>query len=223
MGGRRLPHWLPETIPRRTRRAAAALVAAALGLVGLGAAPASAELYRRVDARGVVHITETPTQRGFVRFEPQGRTGRYAGLPMATPFVRPRGGARGFEALIAAAARGQGLPTALVKAVIATESNFNPRAISRKGAVGLMQLMPETAQDLGVDDPLVPQQNVQGGTRYLRALLDRFGTVSHALAAYNAGPGNVDRYGGIPPFPETRQYVARVLAYYRHYHEQLGH
>jgi len=206
-------------LPRAERTIRAAL------LLALGLAPglASAELYQRIDERGVVQITETPTVRGYAKFTPQGRTSRYRGVSQVNAFARPRGGARGFDPLITAAAQRNGLPSALVKAVIATESNFNPRAVSRKGALGLMQLMPETAQDLGVDDPLAPQQNVLGGTRYLRELLDRFGSVSHALAAYNAGPGNVDRYGGVPPFPETRQYVARVLAYYRHYHEQLRH
>lgn len=202
---------------------AARRVAIGLALLALAPAAPSAELYRRVDERGVIQFTETPTVRGFAKFEPQGLASRFAGVSPVNAFVRPRGGGRGFDPLIAAAAQRNGLPVALVKAVIATESNFNPRAVSQKGALGLMQLMPETAQELGIADPFAPPENVQGGTRYLRELLDRFGTVSHALAAYNAGPGNVDRYGGVPPFPETRQYVARVLAYYRHYHEQLLH
>jgi soluble lytic murein transglycosylase-like protein len=189
--------------------------------LGGAAAPACADLYRYVDERGGVHFTDAPTERRYARFELQARTTRYDGVPLASAFVRPRGAGKGFDPLIAQAARVHGLPTALVKAVIATESNFNPRAVSRKGAQGLMQLMPETSAALGVGDPFAPQENVQGGVRYLRELLDRFGTVSYALAAYNAGPSTVDRYGGIPPFPETQQYVARVLAYYRHYHEQL--
>jgi soluble lytic murein transglycosylase-like protein len=105
-----------------------------------------------------------------------------------------------------------------VKAVIAAESNFDPEAISHRGAQGLMQLMPATAAALGVADPLQPTQNVQAGARYLRLMLDRYGDLERALAAYNAGPSAVDRYGGIPPYPETRDYVQRVLAYYRHYH-----
>ena len=111
---------------------------------------------------------------------------------------------------------------ALVKAVIAAESNFDPGAVSRKGARGLMQLMPDTAEALGIDDPLQPTDNVRGGTRYLRSMLDRYGDLSRALAAYNAGPSAVDRYGGVPPYPETQDYVNRVLTYYRAYHGDFG-
>ena len=103
-------------------------------------------------------------------------------------------------------------------AVIAAESLFDSRAVSKKGAQGLMQLMPATAAALGVEDPMVAEQNVNGGVRYLRAMLDRYDDMSHALAAYNAGPTAVDRYRGIPPYRETRDYVKRVLIYYRHYH-----
>jgi soluble lytic murein transglycosylase-like protein len=112
----------------------------------------------------------------------------------------------------------QGIPPALVKAVIAAESAFDSRAVSRKGAQGLMQLMPATAASLGVADPFEPGQNVAGGTSYLKAMIDRYGDLSRAIAAYNAGPGAVDRYGGIPPYRETQAYVDRVLTYYRRYH-----
>ncbi|TAM62530.1 lytic transglycosylase domain-containing protein [bacterium] len=107
---------------------------------------------------------------------------------------------------------------ALVNAVIANESGFDPQATSKVGAMGLMQLMPATAAGLGVSDPYDPQQNVAGGVRYLRGLLDRFnGDVSLAVAAYNAGPGAVEKYGGVPPYKETQQYVAAVLDSYRRY------
>ena len=112
----------------------------------------------------------------------------------------------------------QALSPALLKAVVAAESGFDPRAVSRAGAQGLMQLMPETADLLGVEDPLVPEQNLRAGGSYLRALIDRYGDLTRALAAYNAGPEAVDRYGGLPPYRETRAYVARVLTYYRSYH-----
>jgi soluble lytic murein transglycosylase-like protein len=123
-----------------------------------------------------------------------------------------------YDELIGETARSYRLPPALVKAVIAAESAFDPGAVSRKGAQGLMQLMPETAESLGVDDPLEPASNVRGGAGYLRAMIDRYGDLSRALAAYNAGPNAVDRYGGVPPYRETQDYVDRVLTYYRAYH-----
>lgn len=107
-----------------------------------------------------------------------------------------------------------GLDPKLVEAVIETESDSNPRALSRKGAMGLMQLMPATARDFAVSDPWDPEQNVRAGTAYLARLLDRFGRLDLALAAYNAGPEVVERHRGVPPYPETRAYVARVLRLY---------
>ena len=109
------------------------------------------------------------------------------------------------------AARENGVDPALVRAVIHAESGFNPRARSRKGAMGLMQLMPGTASDMGVRDPWAVQQNIEGGVKYLAMLLAEFkGDVTLATAAYNAGPGAVDRYGGVPPIAETQTYVQRV-------------
>jgi soluble lytic murein transglycosylase-like protein len=103
----------------------------------------------------------------------------------------------------------------LVEAVVAVESNFNPRAVSRKGAAGLMQLMPRTAKRYGVENRFDPIENLAAGTRHLRSLLDRYGgSLELALAAYNAGESAVERYGGVPPYPETRDYVKKVLALY---------
>lgn len=116
-----------------------------------------------------------------------------------------------FDAMIEEAARRYDLPADLIKAVIQVESNFNPMAVSAAGAKGLMQLMDATAAALGIKDSFDPAQNIEGGAAYLRRMLDRYGQVSLALAAYNAGPGAVDRHGGIPPYAETQAYVRRVL------------
>jgi soluble lytic murein transglycosylase-like protein len=128
--------------------------------------------------------------------------------PQASPQVP-----NGYSPLVADAARRYGVDPALVAAVIESESGFNPRATSPAGAKGLMQLMDGTARGLGVTDSYDPVQNVHGGTKYLRQMLDKYnGDARLALAAYNAGGGAVDRFGGIPPYPETQRYVPRVLA-----------
>jgi soluble lytic murein transglycosylase-like protein len=122
------------------------------------------------------------------------------------------------DSLVNQNALAQSVDPALVKAIIANESGFNANATSKVGAQGLMQLMPSTAAGLGVGDAYDPAQNVAGGTKYLKSLLDRFnGDVRLAVAAYNAGPGAVEKYGGVPPYAETQNYVQNVLASYAKY------
>ncbi|QGP90717.1 Membrane-bound lytic murein transglycosylase F [Neomoorella glycerini] len=140
------------------------------------------------------------------------------GRKPATAAPNPVSGARslpgsGFKDLISRVAARYNLPAALLQGVVEAESGFNPRAVSPAGATGLMQLMPATARALGVTDPFDPEANLDGGARYLRQLLDSFqGDLVLALAAYNAGPGAVKRYGGIPPYRETQAYIQKVLA-----------
>lgn len=128
-----------------------------------------------------------------------------------------------YSAYIKQASQRWGVDESLIRAVITQESGGNAQATSPCGAQGLMQLMPETAKGLGVTNSYDPEQNIMGGTRYLRAQLDRFnGDVSMALAAYNAGPGAVQQYGGVPPYAETQNYVANIMANYRKYRNEAG-
>lgn len=118
-----------------------------------------------------------------------------------------------WKRIIRKAARAYALPEALIAAVIRTESAFQAHAVSPKGARGAMQIMPETQKELGLENPYDPEANVMAGSAYLRRQLDRFGSLELALAAYNAGPANVEKYGGVPPFPETREYLRQVAAH----------
>lgn len=172
------------------------------------ALPAGAETFRFVAPDGTIHFTNAPTDPRYQRL----------GLvppppPPSLSAFRPGPGAGvPYRYEIRDAATRYGIPEQLISALIRVESGFNPRAVSRKGARGLMQLMPETASVLGVRDTFNPRENIDGGVRHLRGLIERFADdVVLALAAYNAGEQAVLAYGGIPPFPETRDYVNRVL------------
>ena len=188
------------------RRVLPVLTAALLVTSSEGALAQSVRSYK--DRDGVVHFTNLGSRRaGNHR---HGKAGRSPAVPMAL-----------LEAVIAESADLYRIPPALVKAVIAAESNYNPWAISERGAIGLMQLMPQTAREMYVEDPFDPVQNIQGGVRYLRVLVNLFGgDLFKVLAAYNAGPEVVRRGEQRPDFvvpniPETQLYVRRVLENYR--------
>jgi soluble lytic murein transglycosylase-like protein len=182
-----------------------------IGLASLLLRPvaANAQIYAWRDVHGTLVLSDRKLVDGAMTYEVPAA----AAVRVTTPIASPGRGVQ-FEPLVQAHAVRNALRPDLVRAVIQVESGFNPLARSPKGAMGLMQLMPATAAQLGVQDPYDAEQNIRGGTAYLRQLLDRFGGDEElALAAYNAGPGAVDRYGRrIPPFRETQDYVKKVGA-----------
>lgn len=180
----------------------------------LSAAPAQADIYAREDGEGTLHLTDTPVGEGYeLLLESRSAAapasvGRTVGRPAAAAAHQHR---------IARVAGRTGVEAGLLNAVIAVESAYNPKAVSPKGAAGLMQLMPDTARRYGVTDRFDPDQNLLGGALYLRDLMARFDNqLELALAAYNAGEGAVERHGRrVPPFAETLRYVPKVLDHYR--------
>lgn len=170
--------------------------------------PAEAQIYSWRDTAGTLVVSNRPRT-------PAGGEGSTYAVRGSSEIRTTRPAARvdgRFDDLIEQHANAHGVSSALVRAVIQAESAFNPRAVSNKGAMGLMQLMPATARELGVTDPFQPADNIRGGVTYLARLLTRYNqNVELALAAYNAGPGNVERYGNtVPPFRETRDYVRKI-------------
>lgn len=193
--------------------------AVALGLaVCVQATDAHADIYRYVDKDGVIHFSNV-TKRGKLIAKAKSRSKTAAGAPSAASMSSdPAKTPDEYDAYIREAASLYQIPEALVRAVIRVESNFDPRAISRANAQGLMQLIPATAERMLVSDPFDARQNVLGGTRYLRVLANLFnGNLQLTLAAYNAGEGAVIKYNGIPPYEETQAYVSKVLEYYNIY------
>jgi soluble lytic murein transglycosylase-like protein len=199
----------------KTAGCARAVLGAAL--LAAAAQPAAAQtVWVFEDAQGQLHFSDTRYHSGYERMSPRA-------LPGPSPEYSAVAGSAGdgdarWDALIRRAAHAYGLSPAMIKAVIHAESSFDPHAVSHRGARGLMQLMPVTAGEMGVSDPFNPWQNISGGTRYLQRLVRRFdGDLNLTLAAYNAGPGTVERFNGLPPYKVTRRYVKRVLELYRRY------
>ncbi|HMJ50940.1 MAG TPA: lytic transglycosylase domain-containing protein [Polyangiaceae bacterium] len=183
----------------------------------LSVSPSFADIYSYVDRDGTVHFTNMPAGDGRYRLYMRSRDGRRRGPAVAPSDASPERYSRYNETILEAATLYQ-IPAELVRAVIRVESDYDPRAVSRVGAQGLMQLMPETAQRMQVRDVMDPRENILGGVRYLRVLANMFnGNLQLTLAGYNAGENAVVKHGGIPPFDETEDYVIKVLAYYRRY------
>ena len=171
---------------------------------GVGSA---GSIYSFVDERGAWHFSNVPTDPRY-------------GLESRSRHTSPHvpGNYSEFEEIISESATRYGLDPDLIRAIIQIESGGIPDARSSKGAIGLMQLMPGTSSNLAVSNPFDPKANILGGTKYLRQLIERFrGNLVLALAAYNAGPGKVERHKGIPPYPETRRYVRNVLKQWQEY------
>ncbi len=179
-------------------------------IISLGTSPSLADIYKFVDKKGVVTLTNRPSSPKYkliLRTRKAWQPSKYRNMTTNRSL---------FNHTINLAARRFHLNQALIHAVIQAESGYNPNAVSKAGAVGLMQLMPDTARHYGVTDRHNPAQNVQGGSHYLSDLLRRFGNLKLALAAYNAGETAIARYGNrIPPYRETRAYVKKVLALFR--------
>jgi soluble lytic murein transglycosylase len=191
------------------------LLAAFLGLAG--ANRAEAELYMYRDSRGALHFSNAPSNPGYQPYRPPALAG--SGRIRLRPDPKRR---KAYDPIIRDAARRYRVDHALVKAVIRAESDFVPYAKSPKGALGLMQLMPATARQYKVWRALEPRENIEGGTKHLRDLLDLYkGNVRLALAAYNAGSNAVSRYRGVPPYRETVEYLDRVLRFHAQYSREF--
>ena len=211
---------------RRRRRPSRAwrgsgLVAASLALAILAPGDAAADIYSYTDADGVTHFTNRRPGDGRYKLYLKGsdRPGRRGvGVTPVAPSDHSLERFGRYDRWIREAATLYQIPEALVRAVIKVESDYDPRAVSVAGARGLMQMIPATAERMQVRDAFDPRENIFGGVRYLRVLANTFnGDLQLTIAGYNAGEGAVMRYGGIPPYDETRMYVSKVLGYYQQY------
>ncbi len=165
------------------------------------------DIYQYIDSEGIVYYTNTPTSSDYLLY-----------IRENLSQVAPEPDSMAYDTIIQKAQAKYGIEFSLIKAVIQAESGFDSRAVSKKGAKGLMQIMPDNYKALSVSNPFDPSQNIMGGTRYLKQLLNRYDDkLPLALAAYNAGPGAVDKYRQIPPYPETRNYVQKVMTLYSRY------
>jgi soluble lytic murein transglycosylase-like protein len=173
----------------------------------------SADIYSYMDKDGVLHYTNAPASSKYQYTGPE--ISQYASIAFSGSRFNK------FDHIIKEASDLHGIRFELLKAMIQVESNFNPNAISKSGAIGLMQIMPGNLKEFKLSDPFDPRENVMAGTRYVKHLMKRFDSdLSLTLAAYNAGPGAVDKHQSIPPYPETENYVKKVLTHYNYYINQ---
>ncbi len=201
---------LPISRSHRISLAAVAGIAGSLLLTS----SSRADIYKSVDEQGVISFTNKPTGKSSTLYAKDPKKV----LPFSPPSDNSPERYTRYDPYIRHAATLYQIPEELVRAVIKVESDFDPRAVSRANARGLMQLVPETAERMMVSDVFDPRQNVFGGVRYLRVLANLFnGDLELTIAGYNAGENAVIRNGGIPPYQETQQYVSRVIAYYRYF------
>jgi len=177
------------------------------GLIWTTPAPVLADIFMYIDSEGVLHFTNAPTSSQYKLYIKE--------RPKPSPATKA------FDAIIKEASNRYGLSFSLLKAMIRVESNFNTNAVSHKGALGLMQVMPNNLESLDIGDPFDPKQNIMGGARYFKAMIDRFdGKLPLALAAYNAGPNMVEKYKDIPPIEETQNYVKKVMEFFYLYRKR---
>lgn len=203
-----------KLLPTAATRRALVVVAASAAFSLTLSADGRADIYKKVDADGVVSFTNTPG-KGYQLYA---KTKKKPKVPVFAPSDTSPERFTRYDTWIRQAAILYQIPEALIRAVIKVESDYDPRAVSHAGARGLMQLIPETAERMLVSDSFDPRQNIFGGVRYLRVLANTFnGDLELTIAAYNAGENAVIRYGGIPPYEETQNYVVKVLGWYRHF------